>query len=118
MPGIILTGTGVNPEEALPVCDSCNTVEPEEEVFELPINDVFDLHTVPPRDVEAVVEAYVEAAWEKGFVHLRIIHGKGIGVQRETVRRVLGRMPIVEFFQTAPEGAGGWGATLVTLHPK
>ena len=105
--------------EASPVCDSCYTVEPEsEEVFELPITDVFDLHAVPPRDVEAVVEAYVEAAWEKGFVHLRIIHGKGIGVQRETVRRVLSRMPTVESFQTAPEGAGGWGATLVTLRPK
>lgn len=90
----------------------------DEEIFELPITDVFDLHTVPPRDVEAVVEAYVEAAWEKGFIHLRIIHGKGIGVQRETVRRVLSRMPIVESFQTAPEGAGGWGATLVTLRPK
>jgi len=90
----------------------------EEEVVELPITDVFDLHTVPPRDVEAVVEAYVEAALDRGFVHLRIIHGKGIGVQRETVRRVLGRMPVVKSFQTAPESAGGWGATLVTLSPK
>ncbi|MFN0105158.1 MAG: Smr/MutS family protein [Bryobacteraceae bacterium] len=91
-------------------------MEPEEEeVFELPITDTFDLHTVPPRDVEGVVEAYLEAAWEMGFRHLRIIHGKGIGVQRETVRRVLGRMAFVESFQTAPEGAGGWGATLVTL---
>jgi dsDNA-specific endonuclease/ATPase MutS2 len=90
----------------------------EDEVFELPITDVFDLHTVPPRDVEGVVEAYLEAALEKGLTHLRIIHGKGIGVQRETVRRVLERTAFVEFFQTAPEGAGGWGATLVTLRPK
>ncbi|MBI2688849.1 MAG: Smr/MutS family protein [Acidobacteria bacterium] len=88
-------------------------VDPEP--FELPITDVFDLHTVPPRDVEGVVEAYLEAAYEKGLKHLRIIHGKGIGVQRETVRRVLERTAFVESFQTAPEGAGGWGATLVTL---
>ena len=90
----------------------------EDEIFELPITDVFDLHTVPPRDVEGVVEAYLEAAHEKGLIHLRIIHGKGIGVQRETVRCVLERTAFVENFQTAPEGAGGWGATLVTLRPK
>jgi dsDNA-specific endonuclease/ATPase MutS2 len=90
----------------------------EDEIFELPITDVFDLHTVPPRDVEGVVEAYLEAAREKGLTHLRIIHGKGIGVQRETVRRVLERTKFVASFQTAPEGAGGWGTTLVTLRPK
>ena len=94
-------------------------MEPEEEeVFELPITDTFDLHTVPARDVEGVVEAYLEAAWERGFRHLRIIHGKGIGVQRETVRRVLARTEFVADFRTAPEGAGGWGATLVTLREK
>jgi dsDNA-specific endonuclease/ATPase MutS2 len=92
-------------------------MEPEEP-FEIPITDIFDLHSVPPRDVEGVVEAYLEAAAEKGLTHLRIIHGKGIGVQRETVRRVLARTPFVESFQTAPEGAGGWGATLVTLRSK
>jgi DNA-nicking Smr family endonuclease len=92
--------------------------EDEPEIVELPVTDVFDLHSVPPRDVAAVVEAYVEAAWEKGFRHLRIIHGKGIGVQRETVRRVLGRLPIVECTQIAPLEAGGWGATLVTLRAK
>lgn len=89
-----------------------------DEVFELPITDTFDLHTCPPRDVEAVVEAYLDAAREKGLRHLRIIHGKGIGVQRETVRRVLSRTGFVDSWQTAPETAGGWGATLVTLHEK
>jgi DNA-nicking Smr family endonuclease len=89
-----------------------------DDVVELPITDVFDLHSVPPRDVEAVVEAYLEAAWGKGLHHLRVIHGKGIGLQRDTVRRVLSRTPFVESFQTAPEGAGGWGATLVTLRVK
>jgi len=94
-------------------------MDPEgEDIVELAITDVFDLHTVPPRDVEGVVEAYIEAAFEQGLIHLRIIHGKGIGVQRETVRRVLERIPFVQGFQTAPEGAGGWGATLVTLRTK
>ena len=90
----------------------------ENDPFLIEISDVFDLHSVPPRDVAEVVEAYLEAAYEKGFVHLRIIHGKGIGVQREAVRRILERTPFVETFQTAPEGAGGWGATLVTLRKK
>lgn len=90
----------------------------DEEIFELPITDVFDLHSVPPRDVEGVVEAYLEAAWNQGLYCLRIIHGKGIGVQRETVRRVLARTEFVASFQAAPAEAGGWGATLVTLRAK
>lgn len=90
----------------------------ENDPFLVPIGDVFDLHSVPPREVVSVVEAYLEAAHEEGFIYLRIIHGKGIGVQREAVRKVLERTPFVESFQTAPEGAGGWGATLVTLRKK
>lgn len=87
----------------------------EEEVFEYPITDVLDLHTFAPRDVRDVVEAYLEAAAERGMRHVRIVHGKGIGVQREAVRKVLERSAAVEEFRTAPEDAGGWGATLVTL---
>ena len=90
----------------------------EPEPFRIPITDVFDLHTVPPRDVEAVVEAYLEEAHRMGLRALRIIHGRGIGVQRETVRRVLARTPWVADFRDAPGEAGGWGATLVTLTPQ
>lgn len=86
-----------------------------EEPVVIPITDVFDLHTVPPRDVEGVVEAYLEEAVKMGFKALRIIHGRGIGVQRETVRRVLARTPAVSSFSDAPAEAGGWGATIVTL---
>lgn len=82
---------------------------------EIPITDVFDLHTVAPRDVKAAVEAYLEASREKGFRALRIIHGRGIGVQREMVRAVLARTPGVVDFRDAPAEAGGWGATIVTL---
>jgi dsDNA-specific endonuclease/ATPase MutS2 len=87
----------------------------EPEPLRIPITDVFDLHSVPPRDVEAVVEAYLEEAHKLGFKALRIIHGRGIGVQREIVRAVLDRTEYVAEFSDAPAEAGGWGATLVTL---
>jgi len=81
----------------------------------IPITDVFDLHTVPPKDVKPVVEEYLEEAYRLGFRALRIIHGRGIGVQREMVRSILARTPIVASFGDAPAEAGGWGATIVTL---
>jgi dsDNA-specific endonuclease/ATPase MutS2 len=85
------------------------------EPFRIPITDVFDLHSVPPRDVKDVVEEYLLEARAAGFKALRIIHGRGIGVQREMVRRVLGRLEFVADFRDAPAEAGGWGATIVTL---
>lgn len=87
----------------------------ESDPFEVPITDVFDLHAFAPRDVKAAVEAYLEEAHARGFQALRIIHGRGIGVQREIVRKTLERTPYVLEYRDAPEGAGGWGATLVTL---
>jgi dsDNA-specific endonuclease/ATPase MutS2 len=87
----------------------------DEEPFRIPITDVFDLHTVSPRDVEGVVEEYLREARAMGFNALRIIHGRGIGVQREIVRKVLERTPFVDSFGDAPAEAGGWGATIVTL---
>ena len=86
-----------------------------DEPVRIPITDVFDLHTVPPRDVKAVVEAYLEEAHRLGLHALRIVHGRGIGVQREIVRGVLARTEFVESFRDAPAEAGGWGATIVTL---
>jgi dsDNA-specific endonuclease/ATPase MutS2 len=85
------------------------------EPLRIPVTDVFDLHTVPPRDVKAVVEAYLEEAHTLGLKALRIIHGRGIGMQREIVRAVLARTDFVLDFRDAPAEAGGWGATLVTL---
>jgi dsDNA-specific endonuclease/ATPase MutS2 len=81
----------------------------------IPVTDIFDLHTVPPRDVKAVVEEYLSEAHRLGFKALRIIHGRGIGVQRETVRAVLARTPFVADYRDAPMEAGGRGATVVTL---
>ena len=83
----------------------------------VPITDIFDLHPFAPRDVKAAVEAYLEEAHALGLTALRIIHGRGIGVQRETVRKVLARTPFVLSYSDAPPEAGGWGATIVTLAP-
>jgi dsDNA-specific endonuclease/ATPase MutS2 len=85
------------------------------EIVELEITDSLDLHAFAPRDVEAVTEAYLEEARKKGFKLVRLIHGKGIGVQRETVRKVLERTPFVKSFKTADELSGSWGATIAIL---
>jgi dsDNA-specific endonuclease/ATPase MutS2 len=90
-------------------------MQPDDEPVAIPITDVFDLHTVPPRDVQWVVEEYLLEARRLGLRALRIIHGRGIGVQREIVRQILARTDFVADFRDAPAEAGGWGATLVTL---
>jgi dsDNA-specific endonuclease/ATPase MutS2 len=81
----------------------------------LPITDVLDLHTFRPAEVKDVVREWLDAVHEAGFHVVRIIHGKGIGVQRQTVRTLLKRDPRVEDFGDAPLEAGGWGATWVKL---
>lgn len=92
-----------------------NEENPFPEPVEIEITDVFDLHTIPPRDVKRVMEEYLELAREKGFPVVRIIHGKGIGVQREMVRTILARTDFVADWTDAPPQAGGLGATIVTL---
>jgi len=85
-------------------------------VFE--VTDVIDLHTFAPRDIPAVVETYLEEARAKGFPTVRLIHGRGKGVQRARVQSVLRRTPFVASFQDAPMEAGGWGATIVWFAPE
>lgn len=80
---------------------------------EVPIEPEFDLHSFQPRDVPSVVEEYLQAAHEKGFREVRLIHGRGIGVQRATVQRLLKSHPLVESFHDAPESH--LGATVVRL---
>jgi dsDNA-specific endonuclease/ATPase MutS2 len=89
----------------------------DDEPFRIPVTDVFDLHTVPPRDVKPVVEEYLAEAHRLGLKALRIIHGRGAGVQREMVRSILARTDFVLDYRDAPLEAGGWGATIVTLRP-
>jgi dsDNA-specific endonuclease/ATPase MutS2 len=88
---------------------------PENEPIRIPIEDVLDLHSVSPRDIKPVVEEYLSETRRLGFKAVRIIHGRGIGVQRETVRKILESTPWVESFSDAPLEAGGWGATIVTF---
>jgi DNA-nicking Smr family endonuclease len=95
--------------------DQSHDKDQDPEPLRIPIEDVLDLHTVSPRDVKAVVEEYLIEAHKSGFRALRIIHGRGIGVQRETVRSVLSKSDLVTSFGDAPMEAGGWGATVVTL---
>lgn len=81
----------------------------------LEIGDVFDLHSIADADFQAVTAEYLREAHARGFVHLRIIHGKGRGVRRRIVHTILARTEFVLHFEDAPPAAGGGGATLVTL---
>ncbi len=87
----------------------------DEEIAVVEIQDAIDLHGFQPRNVPSVVISYLEAAAEKGFVEVRLIHGRGTGFQRMRVRETLEKSPLVESFSDAPPSRGGWGATLVTL---
>ena len=95
--------------------DSIDPYNPFPEPVTIPITDVFDLHTISPRDVKRVVEEYLSEAQSAGFLSVRIIHGKGIGVQREMVRTILARTSFVLGWTDAPPEAGGLGATIVSL---
>ena len=88
---------------------------PFPEVVTIEFQDVIDLHSIPPKQVHAVVEDYLDEAHRRGVPFVRIIHGKGLGVQREMIRSILERTSFVSEFHDAPTEAGGWGATLVTL---
>ena len=90
-------------------------LNPFPEPVEIEIKDIFDLHTISPPDLKPVVEEYLREAHRKGFRVVRIIHGKGIGVQREIVRSILARTSFVEGWSDAPPDAGGLGATLIRL---
>lgn len=84
---------------------------------EVPITGEIDLHPFAPRDVPSVVEEYLLACRAKGLSTVRLIHGRGRGVQRAEVRRVLARLPGIASFADAPPASGGWGATVVELEP-
>jgi DNA-nicking Smr family endonuclease len=84
---------------------------------ELPIDGVLDLHAFLPRDTPALVADYLEACLDRGILAVRIIHGKGIGVQRERVQQVLRQHPAVVNFHH-PSDEGGWGATVVQLRAR
>ena len=87
----------------------------EPEPVNLPIEDALDLHAFAPKDVRPVVDEYLKEAAARGFREVRLIHGRGIGVQRASVQALLAALPLVERFFDAPPERGGWGATVVVL---
>jgi DNA-nicking Smr family endonuclease len=87
----------------------------DSEPVPLPIEDSLDLHAFVPKDVRPVVEEYLREAAARGFREVRLIHGRGIGVQRASVQSLLAGHPLVLRFFDAPPERGGWGATVVVL---
>src|SRR5262245_36659746 len=81
----------------------------------LPIEDHLDLHPFQPSDIPSVVEEYLKQCQQAGYREVRLIHGKGKGVQRNIVRSLLQKHPGVDSFHDAPLEVGSWGATIVTL---
>jgi dsDNA-specific endonuclease/ATPase MutS2 len=98
--------------------ESVDPFNPFPEPINLELSDVLDLHTIAPRDVRRAVEAYLGEAQRRGFKSVRLIHGKGRGVQREVVRSILARTPFVLSWTDAPPNAGGLGATIAHLALK
>jgi len=91
-------------------------VDDDETPIRIPIEDTLDLHAFAPRDIPAVVADYLEAAREAGFHEVRLVHGRGIGVQRRVVQSLLAEHPAVESFRDAPDSH--LGATLARLRPR
>jgi DNA-nicking Smr family endonuclease len=89
-----------------------------DEPIVVPIEDSLDLHAFQPKDVASVVEEYLAECQQAGFSEVRLIHGKGVGVQRNIVRSVLSRHPAVLSYRDAPAEAGGWGATVVAIRQE
>jgi len=87
------------------------------DAFRLPITGELDLHAFAPRDAVAVVEDYLDECRRRGLLEVRLVHGRGRGVRRAEVRRLLSTRADVVSFRDAPPASGGWGATLVSLAP-
>ena len=81
----------------------------------IPIEDVLDLHTFRPQDIPHLLEDYFSECVRSGIYEVRIIHGKGKGIQKRRVQGILKKNPMVTSYCDAPPEAGGWGATLVVL---
>lgn len=89
-------------------------------VVKMPITDTLDLHTFSPAELEPLIGDYLGECLKKGISQIRIIHGKGKGVQRRRVQSLLSQSPLVESYHDADPGGGGWGATIAVLkkaHP-
>jgi dsDNA-specific endonuclease/ATPase MutS2 len=81
----------------------------------IPITDTLDLHPFRPGEVADVAREYLIEAHAQGFTQVRLIHGRGIGVQRERIRSLLRELDFVLDFEDADPSGGGWGSTVVLL---
>ncbi len=90
----------------------------EDEPVEIPIEDTLDLHPFRPSEIRDVTLEYLREARARGFRQVRLIHGRGIGVQRENVQALLRKLDFVEEFHDADATGGGWGATVVLLKAR
>jgi DNA-nicking Smr family endonuclease len=88
---------------------------PFDEPVVLPFGDILDLHAFQPKDVASAVEEFLDVCRRSGILQVRLIHGKGVGIQRSIIRSLLDKNRNVLSFQDAPVEAGGWGATIVRL---
>jgi dsDNA-specific endonuclease/ATPase MutS2 len=98
----------VRDDEGVPANEDCEPVE-------IPITDTLDLHPFRPADVREVASEYLIEARARGFRQVRLIHGRGVGMQRESIRKLLTSLDYVETFHDADGSGGGWGATVVVL---
>lgn len=92
-----------------------NSDSPFSEPIVVPIEDSIDLHAFSPKEIPSVVEEYIEQCVRAGIYEIRIIHGRGKGIQRRIVQSILEKHPLVASFKDAPAEAGGWGATVAVL---
>jgi DNA-nicking Smr family endonuclease len=92
-------------------------VDDEPDPVPLPLDGRLDLHLFQPRDVPALLDAYLPECRAAGVLQLEIVHGKGTGVLGRQVRALLERREDVLRYAVADESRGGWGVTLVTLRP-
>jgi DNA-nicking Smr family endonuclease len=90
-------------------------VEIGEQPVEIPITDTLDLHPFRPNEIKDVAREYLAEAHARGYRQVRLIHGRGIGVQREAIRGLLETHELVDAFHDADASGGGWGATIVVL---
>jgi len=117
--GVAATDMTLSPaDDGSELDEQLDPYNPFPELVEIEITDVIDLHTIPPRDVARVVEEYLRQTHEAGLPVVRIIHGKGIGVQRTIVRSILAKTAFVVDWTDAPPEAGGLGATIVRLKSR
>lgn len=95
--------------------DDEDTAPDDGEALEIPITDTLDLHPFRPNEVREVARSFLDEARARGFRQVRLIHGRGIGMQRENIRKLLASLDYVAAFHDADGSGGGWGATVVVL---